>query len=815
MVDNSKFESESLKLDNKIHDLIGQFTSILPRPIRKTPLFQGFQEHLMYVIMAFLGEENTGSSPQELFIQIPISKYANLDNIYGDRLQQETFQKINGTIDTCLLISTIESIMNKASISDESLDKMSSWNGTDNADKLDTAFYCEIDDDFNVLEFRRWKRNRPRRDAIYTYSPIVVGTFWGYKTNILNRVHSQDFKRLRNALRLKRNVLYNKQRIVNEVEKLKRIEISKNVIKQYASAALVHVGRYEPKNENALLKSAYFDLVPIFNSIDNLSSSLGRREMMDVIIVVGDERYKNRRQSYRHCASQKIIYIGTESPADDIPVYSFSLREMHRYCSSDGTRFEEPHMVRNISFPWMDEALGNLVKFLDDLSEDDDNFTNDAKRAIIRNLRTRFSNIDFCHDSWEQQKDNIEFNIDCNPDTMDSIKEWCEKLNYPENSNPKVEVIRQLAIQPTLVFGKYWGKHLRYDDLIEMYVRDRSVVHSYKTDFKTLANIHNHIVLDSASFCNGLNEAPIYKAYMHLMKYHLFAHVTALYYTCEDNYAKALLYYLNKEFDCYNSEKRRTYDTSISRELIADSSFVLPEEEFIFTLEDFMDANDSSNAWNDWDCNQIMVTFRDGHQDRIDGDVLINSGGEYQRVKILSLEDEDFDQSHVNIIYYRNPDQFGRYMMAFLNFPEGNDINHYEQMWKYALRDYVSKGNRQSLVEQVSSKTNIAQETIKRYLNENCLNKFLGSRREMRKLCEFLSSEGYNLSEDLIVAAKNANDSNKKNGKKLKKEVFDYKMNLNNGVSMINVISQRLNLSVDDIVNSCLLSGEISSIEII
>jgi hypothetical protein len=85
----------------------------------------------------------------------------------------------------------------------------------------------------------------------------------------------------------------------------------------------------------------------------------------------------------------------------------------------------------------------------------------------------------------------------------------------------------------------------------------------------------------------------------------------------------------------------------------------------------------------------------------------------------------------------------------------------------------------------------------------------------MRKLCEFLSSEGYNLSEDLIVAAKNANDSNKKNGKKLKKEVFDYKMNSNNGVSMINVISQRLNLSVDDIVNSCLLSGEISSIEII
>ena len=144
----------------------------------------------MYVIMAFLGEENTGVSPQELFIQIPINKYVNLGDISGDRLQQETFRKINGTIDTCLLLSTIESIMNKASISENSLDEMSLWNETDNADKLDTAFYCKINDDSNVLEFKRWQRNRPRRDAPYTYSPIVTGTFWGYKTRQVQKCFS-------------------------------------------------------------------------------------------------------------------------------------------------------------------------------------------------------------------------------------------------------------------------------------------------------------------------------------------------------------------------------------------------------------------------------------------------------------------------------------------------------------------------------------------------------------------------------------------------------------------------------------------------
>ena len=118
MVDNERFESKARELESKIHNLIGQFTSILPQPIRELPLFQGFQEHLMYVIMAFLEENNAGGSPQELFIQLPISKYANLDDISGDSLQQETFRKINGTIDTCLLISTIESIMSKASVSE-------------------------------------------------------------------------------------------------------------------------------------------------------------------------------------------------------------------------------------------------------------------------------------------------------------------------------------------------------------------------------------------------------------------------------------------------------------------------------------------------------------------------------------------------------------------------------------------------------------------------------------------------------------------------------------------------------------------------
>ena len=816
MVDNNKFESESRKLDNKIHELIGQLTSILPQPINELPLFQGFQEHLMYVIMSFLGEENTGGSPQELFIQIPINKFANIDETGENKIHQDACKRLNGAIVACLMLSTIDKYYNDARVSEDLINDMSGWSEDNNSDKIGSAIYCEYDGASRVIEFKTWKKRRPRRDALYTLSPLSKITYWGYKTKPnFKIIPKTSFKEIKNAYQVKRNKLYVGKQIIKDMEQLKKLVLLKKNLRQYINAALVHVGKNEPLNENLPIGSCYFNSIPLYRNIDELSKSLGKHGKIDVIIAVGDDRYKNQRQSYRDCASQKIVYIGTESPGDDIPVYSFSLREMHRYCSSDGTRFEEPHMVRNISFSWMDETLGKLEIFLNNLSEGDENLTNDVKRSIIRNLRTRFSNIDFCHDSWEEQKDNIEFDIDCNPDTMDSIKEWCENLNYPEISNPKVEEIRKLEVQPTLVFAKYWGKHLRYDDSTQMYVRDRSVDHSYIKEYKTLSNIHNHIVLDSASYSNGQNEAPIYKAYMHLMKYHLYAYVTALYYTCEDNYAKALLRYLSKEFDSYQSEKRIAYGTSILRDDISDSTIVeLPDEDILFTLEDFMDANDSSDSWSVSESKQIIVSFRDGHQDRIDGDVLIKSGNGYERTRIQLLEDRDFHDENIEIVYYVNPEEFERYMMAQFIFKEGLDICYYENMWKKALRDYVSKGNRQSLVEHISSRTNIAQDTIKRYLNENCQNKFLGSGREMRKLCAFLSSEGYNLSEDLIVNAKKANDSNKKNGKKLKKEVLDYRMNPGNSIPTIRTISKRLNLTVDEIVDSCLSTGVISNIEI-
>ena len=103
MIDNNKFEAKAKELDQKIHEKVERWADLLPNPIKGMPLFQNFQEHLMYVIMSFLKQENISDSPQELFIQIPVEEFANLKSGKDkDKIQIDSFRRTTGTIAACL-----------------------------------------------------------------------------------------------------------------------------------------------------------------------------------------------------------------------------------------------------------------------------------------------------------------------------------------------------------------------------------------------------------------------------------------------------------------------------------------------------------------------------------------------------------------------------------------------------------------------------------------------------------------------------------------------------------------------------------------
>lgn len=797
MIGNNKFEAKAKELDQKIHEKVERWADLLPNPIKGMPLFQNFQEHLMYVIMSFLNQENTSDFPQELFIQIPVEEFANLKGRNGrDNVQTESFEKVTGTVAACLTLSTINSIWNRIKVPGNVTYRGENSNWYKNGDRF-LVFHQDkgplvLDCDLNA-------RNNPRLTYYNSGRKLIDEQFIECcRGNIFHVNPSSGTKGIETQL--------NQIRIIQKLQ---------NTTRQYNSAALIHIGKYCPINENIPIESRYFDTIILQNDIEKVR----RNDHIEVVVVIGDKRYKNAVQAFLRRAHKKIIYLGTESPGKDIPTYSFSFRELYRYCApKDNLRFEEPTLVRNINFPWLDETMNSLDERLNKISQTDEFLTEDVKTSVKYFFRSRFTDIDFGKEKWESQKYEINLSsiisIESPQETIDSIHEWCENLEYNDVASPKCLEIAKRKLKPALVYGKDWKKQLVLDKSTKGFFVDKRLKNSYRKDIPNLTNEGNLIVLDCASYNKGENDAPKYKAYQYTLSHHLFSHIVALYYKCEDNYIKGIQWFLNQEFNCYESMMRKLLGTTIPIEEVKDSPYE-DVDETIFSLEDFMDANDTTGRWTEAESRKAIVTFKNGEEKRIDGEVLVVDREKFVRKSIFSLADINFDNKDITIIYYQNPENFDDLMTAYFDFPVGADIPHYEKIWKMALRDFVNKDEKKHVLEIVEN-TKISKEKIKRYIRENCPNKFLGSRKEMNEICKFLAAKGYLPESEIswILAAKKAYDQYKPMGGELKEEVLKYKEGKLPKSGFISKVSQKLGVTVEAIAEKCLNSNVITNIDI-
>ena len=799
MIDNNKFEAKANKLDKMIHEKVAKWAVLLPNPTKGMPLFQNFQEHLMYVIMSFLNQENTSDFPQELFIQIPVEEFANLKGRNGrDNVQTESFEKVTGTVAACLTLSTINFIWNRIKVPENVTYRGEKSNWYKNGDRF-LVFHQDkgplvLDCDLNDRNNPRLTYNSGRRLIDESFIECCRGNIFHVNPS------SSGTKGIETQL--------NQIRIIQKLQSTTR---------QYDSVALVHIGRYAPINENIPIESRYFDTLDCHNSIENLQNALGETNTKDVIIVIGDKRYKEKRQAFRDCAAKKIIYIGSEEPAPNILTYPFTYRELYRYCApKEDLRFEEPTMLKNIDFPWLDEAMKSLDKRLNEISQTDEFLTEDVKASIKYFFRSRFTDIGFCKEKWETQKYEIDLSsiisFESPQETIDSIHEWCENLEYNDIASPKCIEIAKRQLKPALVYGKDWKKQLVFNKRTKGIIIDKTLRTSYITDIPNLTNEGNLIVLDCASYNKGKNDAPKYKAYQYTLSHHLFSHIVALYYKCEDKYIKGIQWFLNQEFNCYESMMRKQLGTTIPIEEVKDSPF---EEvnETIFSLEDFMDANDKTGRWTE--SRKAIATFKNGEEKRIDGDVLVVDGEKLVRKSIFSLADINFDNKDITIIYYQNPENFDDLMTAYFDFPVGADIPHYEKIWKMALQNFVNKDEKKHVLEIVEN-TKISKKKIKRYIRENCPNKFLSSRKEMSEICKNLAEKGSLPKNEIswILAAKKAYDQYKPMGGELKEEILKYKEGKLPRVGFISKVSQKLGITAEAIAEKCLNSNTIMNIDI-
>lgn len=753
-------ESEEL-IDSRIDKILSEkgWDTLLPKGLDNQDRMKAFYKHIMYVINSFLEEDET----RELFIQLPTEELANRDSNGGDVKQIKRFRELNGTVAACLQMATIEQLKKMLFVPKED-----DYNNTINkyhigdfflVKKHDGGYFyvesIENDEQHSRLRFYNSQNGKPQANPRVAFDDCVPGSFVR-----ISKIPPQ----------LRRGV--------NEI--VKTIDIvnkTPGISKQFLSAAFVSSAAYSPLNKNFITDASLFELP--FKIYSKYTTE--ECENSEVIIVCGDSKYKNNAQEYRNSSAKKIIYIGSEAPFERIKTYPFTFREMYRY-SSLRTSFTEPTM-KIISFPWLENKHKELEAVLDDCMKTDDEFTEDDRNHALRNLICSLSRYDFDAKQLQRIKekyseDNIdtelELSIDVSDDTITKISSWIQSLEF-DGINPKAKWIE--GQKATLIIGKN---------------------SSYRNDVKGLCGYNNKIVADNLTYSNKDKRFP------YILRYHLFANITALYYKNELYALKKLQDYIDKEAEYYSADYRKSLGTDININISK------PAEELPDWLDKFFDEEYNINISISTQPDKCYVTFEDGTNDIVDGEVIANLGEEgYNTINIREAE------KGMVISYYHTPKNLDELIAVCEEYKESwNMVNKYSNLWKDKFREIydskISLGNsREKAIRAICGASGLKKEMVKSYTKEND-SRFLRSKKEMRNVLNYLESLHLITEDDKkrVILAKYHSSISLIFGTRLKKELYDSFMIDSFKSPLLDEISKNSGFSKDAIFESAIVTNK-------
>jgi len=762
-------KSEDL-IDARIDKILSEkgWDKLLPKGLDNQDRMKAFYEHVMYVINSFLEEDET----RELFIQLPTEELANRDSKGEDAKQVKRFRWLNGTIAACLQMATIEQLKENIFVPKED-----DYNITINryhvgdlflAKKYNGGyFYVETtitnDGQHSRLRFYNSQNGKVQGNPRAAFGECESSPFVK-----ISRMPSQ----LRSGVKLIENAL----EIIRNTPKIS---------KQYRSASFVSFHAYSPLNENVV---THYSLLNIpFRYFSDYQSAISYNP--EIIIVCGDSQYSKVAQAYRNSDAKKIIYIGSEAPFVRIKTYPFTFREIYRY-SSLRMSFTEPTM-NTLTFPWLEERQRELEVVLDDCMKADEEFTEEDRNSILRKLICSLSRCDFDTKQLQRIKekyseDNIdeEFNlsIDVSDDTITKISSWIQSLEF-SGVNPKAKWIS--SQKASLVLGKN---------------------SSYRNDVKGLCGYNNRIVADN------LTVSDKDKRYPYILRYHLFANIIALYYKNEHYALTKLKKYIDKEVEYSSADYRKTLGTDISINISQ------PVEELPDWLDKFFDEEYNINVSISTQSDKCYVTFEDGTNDIVDGEVIADLGEDgYDTINIREAG------KGMEISYYHTPKNLDELIAACEEYKERwNMVSKYSNLWKDKFKEAydskISQGiSREEAVKAICDASGLKKEMVKSYTKEYD-SRFLRSKKEMRKALNYLESL-HLISEDdkkKVMLAKYHSSISLKFGTILKKELYDSFVKDSCKSSLLDEISKNSGLSKNAIFESAIVTNKIiKSIKIV
>lgn len=583
---------------------------------KNSSTFQYFINHLSFVILSFLNEDNG----KELFIQIPTEELAN--KTFGDNgnarvLQDEFFNMIAETVAYCLKMSTAESTFEKVIVPDGISYRNGDEGRIDWYEVGDVIYanHVELGDIFWMCDLNS-KGNRR--------------LFCKRKNNVEWNLSEERLRQCSNLFKIVGSSVNRngklQGRILDEVKKEVDAIRKYGNTKQYSKAVFASCETYFPKQSRKMRNylNEQIDFESDFKSLSNADS--------EIIVAFSDVAYLLDYKRYRNSEAKKIIYIGSDFPDHSIQTYPFTYREIYWYCSGGhNVSYIEPKITL-LRFQWLEDVAKGFDNLMQNLQNMDAAMSNDLTRKLKSYLLYPFTDVRFDEKVLGDSQKEFDFewlvekgvvDVDTSFETIKEIEKWYKGLKFEED-NPKRVFLSDRKDNPLIIYRNC----------------------SFKNRIKRLKGNRNQIIIDCASNNPRYNGRARDNAYRYCVKNHLFANIECLYYDgFEDRYKSKLQEYLDEEIDVYKKEQRVKYGTSFDLSKSNSVSGTLSH----FCLEDYFDSLDDERSFfvHYSESDQCCVVFKSNEQAVVDGDVLVEKGKDFVRVPIDDVE--GYEENDVKI----------------------------------------------------------------------------------------------------------------------------------------------------------------------
>ncbi len=718
-----------------------------------------FEKHLMYVILEFLSQDTPGADgPDELFIRMPVEELS--ENVEE---QQAMFNEVQGIMALCLVFSTINQFWDSVKIPNGS-EYPGDWYTSGDA-------FCSLANPaiWTCNQNTIFKNCQRRRDG-----ELPGGI-----------INNEDFFRLPN-----RNT-----NIGDGVEIVKNIKLILDTalvgnIRQFTNAAFVSINNIStPKMKKYPIVGEEICLVnnktPIVNYVTNINELNGADvPNPEIIIGCGDNAVRIGLNYYRHRPHNKIIYFATNlSDSDNIPTYSFSIREMFYYLGLDPDN--NMPILFSVDFPWYKKVIDNLGNVLRE-----NEIIGDDAEIIKKRFFNMISSLSFSGDRLDEIKNGMTEWLRNQCNTSDELIErintdFFSGLEYNSDTNPKKEKLNEY----------FKEKNIDSNDVLYL-DNDFS---RYKEKVRGFSG--NYIVINSAfksTHPEYVDSNASHGAAEYCLRYFPAKKIISVYYNEWEGYRmENMKKYLEKELGVENSDLRRKYGT--------DNDMVE-----LFGL-DGIDTDDYSN---EQESVQVMLDGNYNTTSLTDG--VLRDGVSYRQIDINALK-EYVNNNRINIKYYSQPEDFIeiiKHIETIQCIDDDNKVSYWIDFCNGKIKEYLRKQRNMGYISGTQLINGIASRTG---ININIIYKISASSYHnlfddrIESLCKFLLDEGMitNDESEKIYKCKKKMDII---SQKIKNEIYSYLINPNRSddLPILNaIINNSGQYTMDGIIERCIREGQI------